>query len=77
MESVASAFSRAVTAHREAVSHAEAARAQLRAGARQDGVSAQASEDARRFAAGMQRMAEGLTPGWLGCRLNAAAAIRP
>ncbi|KAB1156363.1 cell division protein FtsK [Micromonospora sp. AMSO12t] len=77
MESVASAFSRAVTAHREAVSHAEAARAQLRAGARQDGVSAQASEDARRFAAGMQRMAEGLTPGWLGCRLNAAAASLP
>ncbi|MEU6021125.1 FtsK/SpoIIIE domain-containing protein [Micromonospora sp. NPDC047134] len=77
MESVASAFSRAVTAHREAVSHAEAARVRLRVGAGPDGVSAQASEDTRRFAAGMQRMAEGLTLGWLGCRLEAAAASLP
>ncbi|MGC4894716.1 FtsK/SpoIIIE domain-containing protein [Micromonospora sp. DT31] len=77
MESVASAFGRAVTAHREAVSHVDAARVRLRDRAGQDGVSTQAREEARRFAAGMQRLAEGLTPGWLGCRLAHAAADIP
>ncbi|TDC30425.1 FtsK/SpoIIIE domain-containing protein [Micromonospora sp. KC213] len=77
MESVASAFGRAVAAHREAVSHVEAARARLRDRAGDDGVPGQAGEEARRFAAGMQRLAEGLTPGWLGCRLDATAVDLP
>ena len=77
MESVASAFGRAVAAHREAVSHVEAARAQLRDRAREDGTSAQAREDARQFASGMQRLAKKLTPGWLGCPLDSAAADLP
>ncbi len=77
MESVASAFGRAVAAHREAVSFVEAARARLRDRAGQAGVAAQAHEEARRFAAGMQRFAEGLTPGWLGCRWDSSAADLP
>lgn len=42
-----------------------------------DGVSAQSREEAQRFAARMQRLAEGLTPGWLGCRLDGPAADLP
>ncbi|MCN0176913.1 FtsK/SpoIIIE domain-containing protein [Salinispora arenicola] len=77
LESVASAFGRAVAAHREAVSHIEAARARLRDRTAGDGVSEQTREEARRFAARMRRLAEGLTPGWLGCRLDGPAADLP
>ncbi len=77
MESVASAFGRAVAAHREAVSHLEAARARLRELGSDPRMSAQVTSDVRRWAVQMQQRAAALTPGWLGCRLDASAVDLP
>lgn len=68
MESVASAFGRAVTAHREAVSHVEAARARLRDLLTGQQISDPSAADIRQWAARMRQYAARLTPGWLGPR---------
>lgn len=77
MESVASAFGRAVAAHREAVSNVEAARARLGELTADARVPAEAAADCRRWAAVMRQHAAALTPGWLGCRLDGSAADLP
>ncbi|MFB9236593.1 FtsK/SpoIIIE domain-containing protein [Plantactinospora siamensis] len=77
MESVSSAFAKAVTAHREAVSHLAAARA--RAGDdRPAGFDAAGRADqVRGLATELRRLGTALAPGWLGCPLDGSVANLP
>jgi hypothetical protein len=66
-----------VTAFREAVSHVEAARAEVQARLRDAATAEQAAGQQRMLACRLADLAKPLTPGWLGARLDVSAADLP
>src|SRR5688572_27644714 len=76
MASVSSHFNRAVALHREAAAHTAAARAELAKveTGRPGSVVGQAAYE--RVAERLNRAAEAITPGWLGCDIDLSARSR-